>query len=147
MTTWALLAPGPSATAEQAQAARAAGVEIGVVSTAYKLYPSADFICATDQRWWRTYRDALALPGKKFSPWIIKGVEQVRNALVTGSTNSGVLALECAKRLGATKILLLGFDMHGTHFFGKYENGLSNTSNARRNVHKQQYATWARANR
>lgn len=48
MTTWALLAPGPSATAEQAQAARAAGMEIGVVSTAYKLYPGADFICATD---------------------------------------------------------------------------------------------------
>lgn len=61
--------------------------------------------------------------------------------------NSGVLALECAKIMGATKILLLGFDMRGTHFFGKYTNGLRNTTPLQRNNHMKQYDQWARTNK
>src|SRR5690606_14700166 len=62
------------------------------------------------------------------------------------SVNSGVLGLEVAKSKGASRILLLGFDMHGTHFFGPYRNGLSNTTEAKRRMHLAQYARWAKWN-
>ena len=76
----------------------------------------------------------------------VRGVERVK---VPGyvSVNSGVLGLEVARLKGASRILLLGFDMHGTHFFGPYTNGLSNTSEAKRRMHLAQYARWAKRNR
>lgn len=143
---WALLAPGPSATTEDAERVRAAGIPLGVVSSAYPLAPWADFIAATDGAWWRRYADAKQLPGAKYTMHNVRHVERVK---VPGyvAVNSGVLGLECAKRHGATRILLLGFDMHGSHFFGPYTNGLSNTSEAKRRMHLSQYARWSRANR
>lgn len=146
MTTWALLAPGPSATRQQAQQVRTAGIRLGVISSAFPLARWADFIAATDSAWWRSYPDAKHLPGRKFAIHAVPGVEKIR---VPGwvACNSGVLGLECAKRLGATRILLLGFDMHGTHYFGEYTNGLSNTLPARRRMHLSQYTTWQKRNR
>ena len=146
MTTWALLAPGPSASSEDAERVRAAGIPLGVISSAFPLAPWADFIAATDGGWWRKYPDAIQLEGRKYTMHEVRGVERVK---VPGyvAVNSGVLGLECAKRNGATRILLLGFDMHGSHFFGPYTNGLSNTSEAKRRMHLSQYARWSRANR
>lgn len=145
MTTWALLAPGPSANRQQAQQVRASGIPLGVISSAFPLARWADFIAATDSAWWRSYPDAKHLPGRKFSIHAVPGVEKIR---VPGwvSCNSGVLGLECAKRLGATRILLLGFDMHGTHYFGEYTNGLSNTRPEKRRMHLSQYKTWRKRN-
>ena len=145
MTTWALLAPGPSASAEDAERVRAAGIPLGVISSAFPLAPWADFIAATDGGWWRKYPEVKQLAGRKYSMHEVRGVERVK---VPGyvAVNSGVLGLECAKRNGATRILLLGFDMHGSHFFGPYTNGLSNTSETKRRMHLSQYARWERAN-
>lgn len=146
MTTWALLAPGPSATAEDAERARAAGIPLGAITSAFELAPWADFIAATDGGWWRKYPEAMRLPGSKYTMHNVRHVERVK---VPGyvAVNSGVLALECAKRAGATRILLVGFDMHGSHFFGPYRNGLSNTTETRRRMHLSQYTRWARNNR
>lgn len=146
MTTWALLAPGPSASSEDAERVRVACIPLGVISSAFPLAPWADFIAATDGGWWRKYTEAKGLPGKKYTMHEVGGVERVK---VPGyvAVNSGVLGLECAKRHGATRVLLLGFDMHGTHFFGKYTNGLSNTTDQRRRMHLAQYARWAARNR
>ena len=63
MTTWALLAPGPSASAEDAERVRAAGIPLGVIGNAFQLAPWADFLAATDSAWWRKYPEALTLPG------------------------------------------------------------------------------------
>lgn len=142
MTTWALLAPGPSASAELAERLR--GFPLGVVGNAFELAPWADFLAATDSRWWRMHPQAKELAGAKYSMHAMPGVAQVR--MQGGVVNSGVLALECAKRRGATSILLCGFDMRGSHFFGPYRNGLSNTTDAKRRVHLGQYAAWRKAN-
>ena len=146
MTTWALLAPGPSATAEDAERVRSAGLPLGAITSAFELAPWADFIAATDGGWWRKYPDAIQLEGRKYTMHQVRGVERVK---VPGyvAVNSGVLAMECAKREGATRILLLGFDQQGSHFFGPYTNGLNNTSEAKRRVHLSQFARWGRANR
>lgn len=142
---WVLLAPGPSMS--QALADRAKGHNVGAVGNSYTLAPWADFLAATDRAWWDKHPDAKVFAGKRYSPNCLPWVEQVRNGAVSSSTNSGVLALECAKRNGATRILLLGFDMHGSHFFGPYSNGLRNTTDSRRRQHLVQYAQWARVNK
>lgn len=144
MSTWALLAPGPSASAELA--ARAGHLPLGAVGCAWELAPAARFIASADAAWWRSYPEAAAVPVPRFCMGTPpRGVEQVRMPEIGWSVvNSGVLALECARRAGATRILLLGFDMRGSHFFGSYTNGLSNTTEAKRRVHLAQYARWAR---
>ena len=76
----------------------------------------------------------------------IKGVDRVKPNTFASRSNSGVLALDVLRNLGATKIVLLGFDMHGTHFFGPYKNGCANTSEARRRVHLQQFKQWRMRN-
>lgn len=143
MTTWALLAPGPSASAELAQRLR--GFKLGAVGCVFQLAPWADFIAASDGSWWRKFPEAKALPGKKFC---MSEVADVTRVIVGHASiaSSGVLALECAKREGATRILLCGFDMHGSHFFGQYNNGLRNTQPHQREQHFKQFEEWARMN-
>lgn len=143
MSLWALLAPGPSASA--GLAARVAHLPVGAIGNAFELVPSPAFIAASDGAWWRKHPLARTWPGPKYSILPAPGVEEVK--LATHQTvNSGVLGLECAKRAGATRILLLGFDMHGSHFFGPYTNGLRNTAPHQREEHQRQYEAWRRAN-
>ena len=67
---------------------------------------------------------------------MIPGVERVERSFT--NWNSGVLALQVCAQMGATHVRLYGFDMHGTHFFGPYQNGLGNTTESRRKVHLKQ---------
>src|SRR5690606_15477949 len=98
MTTWALLAPGPSASAEQAERVRDAGIPLGAVGCAYHLAPWADFIASSDASWWRKYPEAVQIP-KRYAMHLVKGVETVKVPSLGTICNSGVLALECSKRL------------------------------------------------
>lgn len=143
MTRWALLASGPSARRAQAEAAAARGLQVGVVGNAFELYPEAAFLAASDRRWWCKYDQARQFEGAKYSCQGSRGVQRLRVPSVPGTCNSGVLALEAAVQNGATHIELYGFDMHGSHFFGPYHNGLVNTSAQRRAVHLQEYEAWA----
>lgn len=138
MKTCVLLAPGPSLTREICEAAQADIV--GVIGNAFELRPVADFLAANDSPWWRKHPHALRFPGFKYSACSIIGVERVPNARTDWS--SGVLAMQAAVNLGATHIELRGFDMHGSHFFGPYTNGLVNTTATRRSVHQRQFAAW-----
>jgi hypothetical protein len=135
---WNLLAPGPSASITLAESLQ--GIPLGVVNNAYQLAPWADFLAATDLHWWRKYPQALDFAGRKFSCHTVFGTERVRIEVV----NSGVLGLECARRMGATEIHLYGFDMHGSHFFGPYANGLKNTAPEKRKLHRDQFKQWGR---
>ena len=44
-----------------------------------------------------------------------------------------------AKTLGAKRLVLLGFDMHGTHFFGKHPEPLKNTTEKIFKTHIRQF--------
>lgn len=145
MSKWALLAPGPSARREDVERAAARGLRVGVVSNAFELYPEADFLAASDRKWWRKHPQAMEFWGQKYAAQDTPGVKRVRVPSVVQTSNSGVLALEVAVLSGADYVELYGFDMHGSHFFGRYKNGLANTSAARRQVHSRQYQTWAQA--
>lgn len=132
----------------QAVADSVRGEKVGVVNNCFELAPWAEFLAATDVRWWLKHPQARKFAGRKFSPNKIgDDVEQIRTALVTSCCNSGVLGLEAAKRMGAKRILLLGFDMGLGHYFGQYTNGLGNTTQERRRTHHHQFASWAKGNK
>lgn len=146
MTTWCLLAPGPSASASDAARVRASSLPVGAVGNAFELVADPAFVASSDRAWWRKYPAAMSVQ-RRYCMSTVPDVDQVRIPPMGSVVNSGVLALECAKRLGATRILLLGFDMRGSHFFGQYTNGLRNTAPHQRQQHMRQYAEWARLNK
>lgn len=113
------------------------------VSDAYVLAPWADALVSYDQAWWihKEHKDALAFAGPKYhcAPnWQNSDFTCVH----PGGGNSGVLGLTVAHRMGATKILLLGADGKGSHFFGKHPKGLRESDATRFSVMSKQYAKW-----
>lgn len=141
---WYCLAPGPSMSACLAERVR--GNNVAVVGNTYTLAPWADVLIANDSAWWRRYPEAKQFAGRKFSANAIADVERVMPNSFGTQSNSGVLALDVLRNLGATKIVLLGFDMHGSHYFGPYRNGLRNTSEQQRKNHLRQFRDWRLAN-
>lgn len=116
------------------------------VSDAYKLAPWADALVSADAAWWRQRPDALLVPSRKFSAVDVPGVTLVPHCpeFVQG-TNSGLLGMRVARILGASRILLLGFDARGTHFFGPHKLPLKDTSAQRRKMFADQFSRWPQA--
>lgn len=151
--TVVILASGPSLTPEQCDAVRAwhdcspdqcSERRAIAVNTTFRRAPWADVLYACDATWWRVYHaeveqvfhgehwsqdeeatrdfgvhriESRALPGLSKTPGVIHQ-----------GANSGYQAVGLAVQAGAKKIILLGFDMAGTHWHGRYENGLPNTA-------------------
>ena len=82
--------------------------------------------------------------GRRFSHGSAEGTERLPYCVPSG-TNSGALAIKVARHLGAKRILLLGYDGHGTHFFGPHPEQrrglfkLNNTTDKRRHIHILQH--------
>jgi hypothetical protein len=110
------------------------------IKEAHTLAPWADALYACDEKWWRYYKGVPEFSGLKYRleanglhPWpdvqVLKntgkdGLELSPNGLRTGQ-NSGYQAVNLAVHLGATKIILLGFDMWRgpsgeANWFGKH---------------------------
>jgi len=105
-----------------------------VVNNAYHLAPWADVLYAADEKWWRWQKGATGFAGLKYtidpqrSPWpglqVLRntgahGLERQPTGLRTGF-NSGYQAINLAVHLGAARIVLLGYDMAGDHYFGSH---------------------------
>lgn len=139
--TFAVLATGPSMT--QAVADRVRGkCRVVAVSDAYQLAPWADALVSQDRKWWDHHPEALQFAGRKFSTNRIPGVEQVAIRILQTGTNSGLVAMEIARLLGAKRLLLLGFDLQGSHYFGPHPAPLRNTSEARFVQMLRQFSRW-----
>lgn len=125
MTTWAVLASGPSMS--QALAEGLWGrCNVAAVSNTYRLAPWADALVSADAAWWAEHPDALRFAGPKFGAMpeflAVPGVERI----ATSGVNSALLACMAAVRLGATRLLLCGLDLHGAHYFGDHPEPLFN---------------------
>lgn len=139
----AILAPGHSMSAAVAESVRDYPVVVAVGNVGIDLAPWAHALCAQDRQWWMKYPQAHRFAGRKFSTRKIEGVETIEfdHALLSNGSNSGALALIVAHRIfAATEIDLHGFDMHGAHYFGKYEEPLRNTAPTRFNEFQHQFA-------
>lgn len=139
------IASGPSLTPEQCEAVRVwrdaspPGRRVIVVNTSYQLAPWADVLYACDARWWdryiapvrATFKGALWTQDKLA---VKHGVQLVRSLANPGlgkqpgvihqGSNSGYQAINLAWQAGATRIVLVGYDMrhnngrlhwHGDH--------------------------------
>lgn len=122
------------------------------VNDAYRLLPYADILYACDLKWWRLHLDDVR---RMFhgEPWTSHDQEQGGSnnkaeladsgvRIVAGGhgqrfstdprrihygSNSGYQAINLALLKGATRVILVGFDMRGRgHFFGDHPEPLHN---------------------
>ncbi len=145
--TFVVIATGPSLIAADVDVCRGSARVI-VVNDAYQLAPWADVLYAADLPWWDAHQDALKCAGLKFAckPSAVRdklkhqrltilrktgedGLERQAFGLRSGRGNSGYQSVNLARHLGASRIILLGFDMQRTgkqaHFFGSHRPPLS----------------------
>jgi hypothetical protein len=117
------------------------------VCNAFRLAPWTDALVCNDATWWEENPDAMQFAGRKFCGVGHVGCERIpRDDVYSIGLNSGLQGMRVAEMLGATRLLLLGFDMHsrnGAHFFGPHPAPLRNTSNQRFKVHIAQFQKWA----
>lgn len=138
---FAVLATGPSMSQEVADSVRGK-CKVIAVSDTYKLAPWADAMCSSDAAWWKANPDAIDFAGQRYAAMPefqkIEGVECLK---IPSGSNSGLLALHVAVMRGAKKILMMGFDMKGSHYFGPHKS-LKNTTPARFEIFKRQFAQY-----
>lgn len=117
-----------------------------VVNATFKLAPWADALYAADYRFWEVYGPKIfghfqgecwsvsEMARAKFGTyWIRYATDDGFNPepdTINGGGNSGFQAVHLAATFGATRIVLLGFDMQRTggkeHWHGKHEGRLPN---------------------
>lgn len=70
-----------------------------------------------------------------------QNVEGVEKLAGESATNSGLLGVKVAVLMGATTVLLCGFDLHspGEHFFGRHGGSLRSTTAQRMEAFKRQF--------
>jgi hypothetical protein len=140
--THIVLASGQSVS--QAVADRVRHLPTVAVGDGFRLAPWAAALVACDSKWWRQTPDALTFAGERWCA----GSTPLPVARITPrpgihmSTNSGLLGLDYWVRRGAKRILLLGIDMQGTHFFGPHKV-LANTTPGRFAIFLQQFKVYA----
>jgi hypothetical protein len=116
--TVAILASGPSMSQAAADRVRADGIPAIVVNSTFRLAPWADLLYGADAKWWQHTPRARQFAGTKVSCEPVLGVLNLRNAGKVGYSDKG----------GAARILLYGFDMHGSHWHGEHPKPLRATS-------------------
>lgn len=127
------LGTGPSLTMDDVAWCRGQARVIAV-NNAVALAPWADALYACDAKWWRWHQSVPDFAGLRYSlapddpakrGCVVlnrhghTGLSLDPSGLCTGS-NSGYQAINLAVHLGATRIILLGYDMRGGHFFGAH---------------------------
>jgi len=126
------LGSGPSLTRADVDFCRGKARVIAV-NDAYRLAPFADVLYACDAKFWRWHKGVPNFAGLKYTldrsvgyPDVVvlqntgqTGLELNPTGLRTGYT-SGYQALNLAVHLGASRIVLLGYDFQGDHFFGSH---------------------------
>jgi hypothetical protein len=134
---YAVLASGESMNQAVADSVRGK-CKVIAVSDTWQLAPWADALVSADAGWWR--HKAPQFDGPKYTMGLVSDTEQIKD--VPMGTNSGLLGVMLAVKLGATKVLLLGVDLHGTHFFGNHPLPLRNPNQARLETFKKQFSEY-----
>lgn len=153
-STIVCIGSGPSLTPEDVACCQGRACVIAV-NDAVRLAPWADVLYAADSDWWREYDGVPTFTGQKYGlknpsrtkdHWppdvqvlALTGFEGLSLdpsglcAGIRGGQNSGYQAIGLAVHLGASRILLLGYDLqegaHGRrHFFGSHPSRLHKSS-------------------
>jgi len=118
------------------------------INNSWQLAPWSDVLYGADEAWWSAHGGVHGFQGLKVSgdPRSYRYHEDVKQVFIRQTRNdmlfetrgcigngggSGFQAVNLAAQLGATKIILVGFDMHaenGVHWHGLHKDGLQNPS-------------------
>lgn len=149
MKSWVIIATGPSLDSYEVEYIRQAKMNgwidgvIAVNNAGLDRAPWADALVAHDTVWWMAYPEALNFKGRRFSKHGFGGTERAPCDL--RSCNSGLLAMFVARDVFlADRLILLGFDFKGTHYFGPHTavagyQKLRNTTEEKFKVHIKQF--------
>lgn len=144
---WVVIASGQSLKPEEIEYVRnihaSGNCKVAAVSNVgIDIAPWADILVSHDSSWWKNNPNAIDFEGIKYCRNHWKRCELFIPKPNNGC-NSGYMAMQIAYDIyKAEKIILLGFDMHGTHYFGKHPEGLKNTTEDRFKVHIKQFDSW-----
>lgn len=138
MRTLTILATGHSLTRQQVKYVHSSVTDVMAINESFLMAPWADYLYAGDTDWWVHYADrvkrmfmgtcyTISEPASKKSPYpeYVKGENRENSSgglctepgRVYYGGNSGHVALNLAYHLGYDRIVLLGFDLHGGHWF------------------------------
>lgn len=134
-----VLCTGPSLTQADVDYCRGKA-KVVAVSDAIFMAPWADAMVAYDKGWWKAHPEvAYAGPKYMHHPERVPGLEV--ELFLPGGGHSGTLGVLVADRLfKPERIILLGADMKGSHFFGEHKSGLRNTQPHRFTQMRRQFA-------
>lgn len=140
----AIIAPGPSAKKAKLESLRGRFKTIAIKECAVDLAPWADVAYGCDAAWW-VHRKGLqdfqgirvawdTAVGKQFSginlirirekgtskpPQYLHRIIVDEPGVVGGGCSSGFQAINLAVQFGARRIALIGFDLTGSHYYGR----------------------------
>ena len=135
----AILAGGPSVTAEVVRDVRAHNVRSVVINNSWLLMPDAECLFASDSNWWLARNPRISptleeFPGERLHCMRfrdIEGVTFVTPHPIPAGSNSALQAARYEAKRGAELILLFGVDLRDdqlVHHYGPHGNGLHNPS-------------------
>lgn len=142
--TAVIVASGPSAATTHVELAKGQAKVIAVNSS-WQLVPWADALYSCDAAWWFHHHGVLEFAGQKFTSSPTAAQAFGIHLFSTAGSNSGLRAIRLAEKLGAVRVLLVGFDMHcggGVHWHephtGKMRNpGVNNMAIWRTEMERQ----------
>ena len=120
----AVIASGPSLTAEDCEVVQRSGISTIAVNSSWRAAPWAAVLYAGDSCWWEHYGREAVITAEHWTASrqaaIRYGINHHRSV---GVSNSGARAIRFALERGADQVLLLGFDCSvadGTHWHGDH---------------------------
>lgn len=144
--TWVVIATGESLKPDPAAVVeRVRHLPCVVVNDAYVIAPWARVLMAADPNWWLAHPAAKRFAGEKWCNNAALGVPRLpASPWMWTNTNSGLCGLHYAATLRhARRVLLLGIDMVGSHYYGDHPRGLENTEPKRFAKFIQQFEDYA----
>lgn len=115
------------------------------INLSWRLAPWADILYGSDGIFWTQYKGVPKFSGRKFtsSPYAADRFDL--ELVFTSGNNSGIRAIWFAAELGASRIVLVGFDMHarqGSHWHENYDEPLRNPGDSEMRVWGMEYALY-----
>ena len=125
--TFICVASGPSLTSDDCALSSNSSLPVITVNSSWFAIPACQHIYAADCCWWEENgagirSQAIRWCGDEFTARRF-GINWLPSA-IPGSFNSGQRAIELAIHLGASRVLLLGYDCsirNGTHWHGNHD--------------------------
>lgn len=125
--TAVIVGSGPSLSSTDLESIR--GHKIIAVNLSWRLVPWADVLYASDGMFWDCYKGVPEFGGRKITSSRAAAERHGLEIAFMNGTSSGFRAIWLAAELGASPILLVGFDMHarnGSHWHEDYDYPLRN---------------------